>query len=96
MGEDGTTASVTFDIPSGRAAGVRSLWMQIHGLANRDMASVQVNGGDWVPLNNSTMEVAEPAKSYGGIGGGFATLKMSLPLAAHAVTDGAQHHPLPI
>jgi hypothetical protein len=88
-GEDGVTASVTFDIPAGRANGVRSLWMQIHGLAYGDMASVQVNAGEWVPLNNSTVNVAEPGKSYGGIGGGFATLKMILPLPEHSVTEGA-------
>ena len=70
VGENGTTASVTFEIPAGRAREVRSLRMQIHGLAYRDMASVQVNSGDWMPLNNDTVAVAEPGKSYGGIGGG--------------------------
>jgi len=87
-GEDGTTASATFDIPIGRASGVRSLWMQIHGLAYPDMASVQLNDGAWLPLNNSTLDVAEPGKSYGGIGGGFSTLKMTLRLSEHAVADG--------
>jgi len=63
--------------------------MQVHGLSYRDMASVQLNAGDWVPLNNSTVEVAEPGKSYGGIGGGFATLKVTLPLPGYSVKDGA-------
>ena len=89
VGEDGVTASVTFDVPAGRASGVRSLWMQIHGLDYADMASVQVNAGAWVPLSNATVEVAEPGNSYGGIGGGFATLKMTLALPEYSVTAGA-------
>ena len=63
--------------------------MQIHGLAYRDMVSVQVNSSDWLPLNNDTVAVAEPGKSYGGIGGGFSTLKMTLPLPSHAIVEGA-------
>ena len=88
VGEDGTTASVAFDVPAGRAREVRSLWMQIHNLAYRDMASVAVNASDWMPLSNDTAAVAEPGKSYGGIGGGFSTLKMTLPLPAGAVVEG--------
>ena len=89
VGENGTTAGVTLEVPAGRASGVRSLWMQIHGLAYRDMASLQVNSGDWLPLNNDTVAVAEPGRSYGGIGGGFSTLKMTLPLPLHTVVEGA-------
>ena len=49
----------------------------------------RVNAGDWLPLNNDTVAVAEPGKSYGGIGGGFSTLKMTLPLPSHAALEGA-------
>ena len=80
VGENGTTASVTVEVPAGRARELRSLWMQIHGLAYPDMVSVQINSSDWLPLNNDTVAVAEPGKSYGGIGGGFSTLKVTLPL----------------
>ena len=89
VGEDGATASVTFEVSARRAGELRALRMQIHGLAYRDMASVQVNSGDWLPLNNDTVAVAEPGKSYGGIGGGFSTLRMTLPLPSHAVVEGA-------
>src|ERR1700685_3610974 len=85
VGINGTTASVTVDVPEAQASRVRSLWMQIHGLAYSDMVSVQVNGGAWLALNNDTAAVAEPGKSYGGIGGGFGTLKLNLPLAPGAV-----------
>ena len=89
VGENGTTSSVTVEVPAGRAREVRSLWMEIHGLSYADMASVQVNASAWFSLNNSTVVVAEPGKSYGGIGGGFSTLKVTLALPADAVVDGA-------
>ena len=89
VGDAGTAASVTIDIPAGRARAVRTLWMQIHNLAYADMASVQVNGSDWMNLSNRTVAVAEPGRSYGGIGGGFSTLKLTLPLPAGTVTEGA-------
>jgi len=78
VGDDGTTASVTVDVPAARASGVQSLRMQIHNLGYADMMSVQVNATSWVPLNNTTVTVAEPGKSYGGIGGGYSTLTVTL------------------
>src|SRR3977135_643797 len=89
VGENGTTSSVTVDVPARRAREVRSLWMQIHGLSYADMVSVQVNNSVWFSLNNDTVAVAEPGKSYGGIGGGFSTLKVILVLPADAVVEGA-------
>src|SRR5580693_416440 len=89
VGINGTTATITVDVPEAQASRVRSLWMQIHGMGYADMVSVQVNAGAWLPLNNETAAVAEPGKSYGGIGGGFATLKLTLPLPPGAVTPGA-------
>jgi hypothetical protein len=67
---------------------ITGLTMTIHGLEYATQASVQVNGGAWTPLNNSTVAVAQPARSYGGIGGGFATVSMTLTLAAAAVNPG--------
>jgi len=89
VGENGTTASVTVDVPASRAREVRSLWMQIHGLNYADMVSVQLNAGAWVSLNNNSVTVAEPGKTYGGIGGGYSTLDVTLALPADAVVDGA-------
>src|SRR5215471_12149296 len=87
VGEDGTTSSVTVEVPAESTREVRSLWMQIHGLSYADMVSVQVNQSQWFPLNNETVAVAEPGKSYGGIGGGFATLSVTLLLPAGVVVD---------
>jgi hypothetical protein len=63
--------------------------MQIHNLAYADMVSVQLNDAPWMPLNNETVAVAEPGKSYGGIGGGFSTLKVTLALPAGTVQPGS-------
>jgi len=91
VGVDGTVASATVDVPEARAGQVRSLWMQIHGLAYPDMVSVQINAGAWLTLNNETAAVAEPGRSYGGIGGGFGTLQLTLPLPPGAVTEGGNN-----
>ena len=88
VGENGTTSSAIVDVPARRARDARSLWMQIHGLSYAGMASVQVNDSAWFPLNNHTVAVAEPGKSYGGIGGGFSTLGMTLALPADTVVAG--------
>src|SRR6266699_2224792 len=88
VGENGTASSVTVEIPTPLAPQVRSLWIEIHGLSYAGMVSVEINEGNWVSLNNDTVSVAEPGKSYGGIGGGFPTLKVTLPLQEGAVVGG--------
>src|ERR1700730_4163115 len=57
VGENGTTSSVTVDVPARRARDVRSLSMEIHGLSYADMVSVQVNASAWFSLNNNTVAV---------------------------------------
>jgi len=89
VGPDGSSNSATVDVPPAQAAQVRSLWMQIHNLAYADMVSVQLNDAAWMTLNNETVAVAEPGKSYGGIGGGFSTLKVTLALTAGMVQPGS-------
>src|SRR5947208_2987777 len=63
--------------------------MQIHGLRFADMASVQINNSVWFSLNNDTVAIAEPGNRYGGIGGGFSTLTMTLAIPADVVVEGA-------
>ena len=88
VGADGTTATAVVDIAAGKANQAQSLRMQIHGIAYAGMVGVQVNSAPWVSLDNQSVAVAEPAKSYGGIGGGFATVSMTLALPAGAITAG--------
>lgn len=88
MGSEGSSAAVTIEIPQAAARQVTSLWLQIHGLEYPDLASVRVNDGRWLSLNNATATVLRPGLSYGGIGGAFATLKMTVPLAPGSVVQG--------
>ena len=88
LGADGTIVNKSITLPSGPAESVRSLWLQVHGLRYADQASVQVNTSAWMPLNNNTVTIAEPGRTYGGIGGGFATLVMTLPLPTGTVASG--------
>jgi hypothetical protein len=88
LSADGAAVSRTVALPAGQAESVRSLWLQIHGLRYADQGSIQVNTSAWVPLNNATVTIAEPGKSFGGIGGGFATLGMTLPLPNGTVVGG--------
>ena len=86
MGANNTVQTVSVNVTGTPA--VTGLWMQAHGLTYINKASVQVNGGAWIPLNNTTAAVEEPGKSFGGIAGAFATLKMTVPLAAGSVHAG--------
>jgi hypothetical protein len=88
LGSNGTTVSRTVALQAGQAESVRSLWLQIHGLRYADQASVQVNEKPWISLNNNTVTISEPGKSFGGIGGGFSTLVMTLLLPNGAVVGG--------
>src|SRR5207245_307754 len=88
LGPDGTAVSRSVALQAGQAESVRSLWLQIHGLRYADQASLQINASAWIPLNNTTVTIAEPGRSYGGIGGGFSTLVMTLPLSNGTVVGG--------
>ena len=88
LGNDGTTVSRAVTLQTTSAESVRSLWLQIHGLRYADQGSVQVNNSTWIPLNNNTVSVAEPGKTFGGIGGGFATLVVTIPLPGGTVLGG--------
>src|ERR1700730_4538365 len=89
LGAEGTTVSRAFTLQDGQAESARSLWLQIHGLRYADQASIQVNESAWIPLNNNTVTIPEPARSFGGIGGGFSTLVMTLSLPNGTVVHGA-------
>ena len=89
LGADGTTVTRTVVLQAGQAASVRSLWLEVHGLHYAKEASAQVNTSAWKPLDNDTVTIAEPGRSFGGIGGGFATLVMTLPLPTGTVVTGA-------
>jgi len=89
LGASGTTATRTVALEPGQAESVQSLSLQIHGLRYADQASVRVNSSAWIPLNNNTVTVAEPGKSFGGIGGGFSTLILTIPIPSGTLVSGA-------
>jgi hypothetical protein len=89
LSANGTAASRTATLQPGQAESVKSLWLQISGVRYADQASVQVNASPWVPLNNNTLTIDEPGKSFGGIGGGFSTLVATLPIPSGWLVAGA-------
>ena len=86
MGAAGTVETVVVDVDD--AAGINGLWMQVHNLSYDAKASVKINGSGWVDLTNSSVDVAEPEAHIGGIGGGYSTIRLILPLAAGIVQNG--------
>lgn len=88
LGGNGTTVSKSVALDAAESEAVHFLWLQIHGLRYEDQASVQVNTSAWIPLNNKTVTIAEPGRSFGGIGGGFSTLAMTLLLPQGIVISG--------
>jgi cytochrome c553 len=89
LGSDGTTATVLFNVPDTPNLKKRQkLWMEIHALRYETEASLQLNGGPWIPINNRTASVLGLGASFGGIGGEFATLKMTMNLRIDDVRPG--------
>jgi hypothetical protein len=88
MGPAGTQVPVSFNIPSGTNLSGLQLYLQIHGLKYETEASVRVNGGAWLPINTSTVTLQGYAAGVGGIGGGFATLKLTMKLPDGSITTG--------
>lgn len=79
LGPDGYTVSTTFDVadPSGAAR----LWMQVHNLSYAGKGSVRLNDGPWVRLDNSTVTCAYPESEYGCLGGGYKTIRATVPIS---------------
>ena len=87
IGPDGYTQSVEVQVAD--PTGVSALSLQAHHLgyteglspkSGQAKASVQLNGGAWLPLTNATVTLSEPERSYGGIGGGFHTVRLTVPV----------------
>lgn len=89
FGPANTTVPVSFSIPSGsNLSGQLQLWLQIHDLKYQTEASVQVNGGAWMPINNSTVTLLGKGNAWGGIGGGLSTLQLTMNLPAGSIKTG--------
>ena len=86
MGPAGTIETVAIDIDD--ASGVTGLWMQAHNLSYDNKASIKFNNGAWIDLSNASVDVAAPEVHIGGIGGGYSTIRLTLPLSSSAVSNG--------
>jgi hypothetical protein len=90
VGLNGTTRSVSFNVPqAANLGGAMHLSMTIHGLHYQTQASVQLNNSAWTPINSSTVTLLGLANVFGGIGGGYHTFQMTMPLPSGAITTGA-------
>jgi hypothetical protein len=85
LGEEGHTVVSQINVPQGSSA--KRLWLQINNLSYDDKASVQINNGAWINLRNDNTEIEAAGKAYGGIGGGYSSLRLSLGVSD--VMDGA-------
>ncbi len=89
IGPNGTQQAASFNIPTGsNLSGTMQLSMQIHNLTYETEASVQVNSSGWMPINSTTVTLQGRANMYGGIGGGYSTLSMTMNLPAGTITTG--------
>jgi hypothetical protein len=88
LGADGFTRSVPVSLTTLDVQQPLKLWLQVHNLSYANKASVRFNSGAWLPLSNQTVTVEGLGKVYGGIGGAFSTLKLSLNVPAGALVAG--------
>jgi hypothetical protein len=90
VGPDGTTASAAFIVPGdANLSGQLQLYLKIHNLCYETEASVKVNNSVFLPLNTATVTLLGNAAAYGGIGGGFHTLELTVPIPVAVVVAGA-------
>jgi hypothetical protein len=87
VGPAGTTKTATVYIASPVSGTLLS--MQIHNLKYETEASVKINNGAWMPINTSTVTLLGHGATYGGIGGGFATLSMTLSVPNGLLESGS-------
>ncbi len=89
-GPAGAVSTASFTIPQGtNLRGALQLYLQIHNLKYDTEASVEVNNSGWSPISTGNVTLLGNATAYGGIGGGFHTLQMTMNLPAGIVTTGS-------
>ena len=88
LGANGTTVSRTLTLDSAESDAAAWLSLKVHGIRYTQQASVQWNGGPWVPLDNSTAEIQTSASAFGGIGGAFSSFELRLPIPKGSAVSG--------
>ena len=73
------------------ASNVDRLWVKAHNVGGfhgeENLASIRINGGSWVDVNDGNVRCRFTAERYGCIGGALSTVRFTLP--ASNVVDGA-------
>lgn len=86
LGPTGTTETVAI---TDSVKGATYLDLRMHGLTYPNKASVKVNDGVWLPLNNENVIYPHKEAMFWGMGGPLSTLRMRVPLANWAgLNDG--------
>jgi hypothetical protein len=88
----GQTVTVPLCVPSPPSGDIL-LSLRIHGLRYSTEASVLVNQMAMTPINSSTVTILGNGAAYGGIGGGFSTLDITMNLPVNTLAVGET--PLP-
>ncbi len=89
LGPVGTTREITLDVPSPvTTTDSYRMQLRIHGLDYDNKVAVQINDGVWTILNNTTVTLPTLERAYGGIGGGYHTLRPSFRLPLAALKEG--------
>jgi cytochrome c553 len=81
LGLPGTIETVSLTLTAEQAQSAARLWLQTHNIRYPEKASVRINGGAWIALNNASTQMRGTSKAFGGIGGSLATLKLSVAVA---------------
>ena len=87
LGPANTTVDVTLSLTD--PASATRISLLIHSLDSEQKASVAINSGAFVAITNTTATVLGQGKAFGGIGGGYGTLSLTMPVPAGALTAGA-------
>jgi cytochrome c553 len=88
FGANGTVTTASFPLTSTQVTNARTLFLQIHGLDFETEASVQINNGPWTALNSLNYQLFEVDRLYGGIGGGYSTLRGRVTISSSWLVAG--------
>jgi hypothetical protein len=88
QGAEGTEISVVLKLSANQAQAAQNIWLQTHNLRYANKASLKINNSNWIDLNNTSAQMQGTSKTYGGIGGAFATLKMLVAIPANGLKTG--------
>ena len=67
------------DLPVEDLRNAQTLFLQVHGLKRSDLSYVRLNAGAWIKLLDEY--IIYPDNQYGGVGGGYHTLRFEIPVA---------------